>query len=89
MVMSQWKCTNVVYHFTMNRKVRTNNIGSSKDVFFEPEIFPAILLSKWKPTHITLFANGKGMITGVKDKKTAVDTLSQLIDHLSSSDDIH
>jgi len=79
----------VVYHFTMNRKVRTNNIGSSKDVFFEPEIFPAILLSKWKPTHITLFANGKGMITGVKDKKTAVDTLSQLIDHLSSSDDIH
>ena len=34
--------------------------------FYEPELFPALLLSKWKPIHVSLFGSGSVVLTGVK-----------------------
>ena len=81
--VTEWKCTNAVYHFDLRRRIHVNSVHSSKDVFFEPELFPAILISKWKPSHVTLFANGKGMITGVKSKLTALNIICEVSDHFS------
>lgn len=50
----------------------------TKDLSYEPELFPAALISKWQPAHVTLFPNGKGMITGVKSYDEAVTILQQL-----------
>ena len=83
--LSEWKCTNAVYHFDLNRRIHVSNVPSSKDVFFEAELFPAILISKWKPSHVTLFANGKGMITGVKSKQAALDIICEVSDYFSHS----
>ena len=74
-----------MYHFDLFRRVPVNNVHSSKDVFFEAELFPAILISKWKPSHVTLFANGKGMITGVKSKQVALDIICKVSDYFSHS----
>ena len=73
----------MVFCFTTNYRPKMNNILCTKNVFFEPEIFPAILLSTWKPAHVTLFANGRGMITGVKNKVTAIETLYKVCGHLT------
>ena len=42
-------------------------VRCSKDFSYEPELFPAALLSMWHPIHVTLFPNGKGNISGVKN----------------------
>lgn len=84
MVTTTWTCTNAVYHFTFDHKVKMKNISCCKDIFYEPEIFPAILLSKWNPAHVTLFSNGKGVITGVIYKKTAIHILAQVLEYLYS-----
>jgi len=69
--------------------MKAQNIASSHEIFYEPELFPAILISKWKPAHVTVFANGKGMITGVVYKKAALDILSQVCDFLTLRHDLH
>lgn len=42
-------------------------VRCDKDFSYEPELFPAALLSKWQPIHVTLFPNGKGNMSGVKN----------------------
>ena len=49
----------------------------SKDFSFEPELFPAALISKWHPAHVSV-SNGKGMITGVKSQDEAECILDEL-----------
>jgi TATA-box binding protein (TBP) (component of TFIID and TFIIIB) len=39
---------------------------TSKEVMFEPELFPALRILKFKPLCINIFASGKMMILGVK-----------------------
>ena len=58
-------------------------VTCTKDIFFEPELFPAMLLSQWRPGHVTLFPNGHGMITGVKDRKAAVAIIHKLCDFIT------
>ena len=76
--MSQWKVNNLVFHFNFGKQVKFNNCICSKDFSFEPELFPAALISKWHPSHVTLFSNGKGMITGVKNGNEAQCILDEL-----------
>ncbi|MEL7306877.1 MAG: hypothetical protein AAGK05_02775 [Pseudomonadota bacterium] len=65
-------------HFNLNSRFNFNNSYCNKDFSYEPELFPAALFSKWLPIHITLFSNGKGMITGVKCVSKASQILSEL-----------
>ena len=87
--LSKWKCTNAVYHFNLYRHIDVKGIHSGKDVFFETELFPAILITKWKPAHVTLFVNGKGMLTGVTNKRAALNIIHSVTDYLDSLHVIH
>lgn len=46
---------------------------------YEPELFPAALISRWLPVHVAVFHNGKVIITGLKSEKHANDILDSLI----------
>ena len=45
---------------------------------YEPELFPAALISKWHPIHVTLFPNGKGNMSGVKSPHDIVPILEKI-----------
>ena len=50
-------------------------------ISYEPELFPALLLSKKTTAHVTLFANGRGIVTGVRSCVEAIEVLQEsLID---------
>lgn len=55
---------------------------SNHHLCYEPELFPAALLSQWLPVHIAIFHNGKVIITGLKSEKEAEDILISLIDYV-------
>lgn len=76
--MGEWKLNNIVFHFDLMKQIKFHDCLCTKDFSFEPELFPAALISKWQPSHITLFPNGKGMITGVKSKDEAEYILDEL-----------
>ena len=69
---------NSVFHFNLQTNFRLYGIVCNKDVSYEPELFPAMLISKWLPIHITLFPNGKGIITGVRLHSEAIGVMSKL-----------
>ena len=56
----------MVIHLDMKRCFNFDGYVSNGDMTFLPELFPAAMITKWYPTHVTLFGNGKAMITGVK-----------------------
>lgn len=57
----------------------------NKDFSFEPELFPAALISKWAPAHVTLFPNGKGLITGIKSKAEASFIINEIPSFLETN----
>ena len=71
-------------HFTLEKHFKFDTLICNKDVSYEPELFPALLIAKWAPVHVTLFPNGKGMITGIKRKEEAQQVLQELCAHLTS-----
>ena len=42
------------------------NLYKFKNEWFEPEIFPALTIKKFKPLNVNVFASGKIVVTGVK-----------------------
>ena len=83
LLMGTWKVNNIVFHFDLMKRIKLNNSVSTKNFSFEPELFPAALISKWHPAHVTLFSNGKGMITGVKSHDTAQCILDELPSYIT------
>ena len=69
---------NVVFHFDFGKRFKFEHLMCNKEFSYEAELFPAALISKWHPIHITLFPNGKGMITGIKYKQEALTTLCKV-----------
>ena len=69
---------NLVFRFDFAKQIKFKDCTCTKDFSFEPELFPAALISKWQPAHVTLFSNGKGMITGVKSQDEAECILNKL-----------
>ena len=55
--------------------------SSSKDIFYEAELFPAALIRKWEPAHIALFHNGKIVITGVKSIPHCHSIIKAILDY--------
>ena len=76
--LREWKINNAVFHFNLYRQFKLDQFLSAYDFSYEPELFPAALISKWRPAHVTLFPNGKGMITGVKQKEHALTILREV-----------
>ena len=82
--MENWRVNNFVFHFEFPSKVKLNGCICTQHFSYEPELFPAALISKWHPAHVTLFRNGKGMITGVKseyDAQCILDDLPTFLAH--------
>ena len=84
--LTPWKVNNVVYQFNFHRRFDFKHIPCDQNFSYEPELFPAALISKWTPVHVTLFKNGKGMITGVKNEIQALTFLQLLLLFLRSND---
>ena len=81
--LTQWKVNNVVFRFNLERRFKFDNILCNHHFSYEPELFPAALISKWNPIHVTLFPNGKGMVTGVKSETEVLTVLLELVSWLS------
>ena len=58
----------------------TNLSSTNQHFFYEPELFPALQITKWQPMHVTLFHTGKVVFTGVKN----IDDVYPVIDSLRS-----
>ena len=48
-------------------------------ISYEPELFPALLLSKRENVHVTLFSSGKGIVTGVRRLSEATEVLQIIL----------
>ena len=70
-------------YFTLQNHFKFDSLICNKDISYEPELFPALLIAKWAPVHVTLFPNGKGMITGIKRRQEAQQVLQQLSTYLN------
>lgn len=50
-----------------------------KEKVYEPEIYPALLVKVGKKRHhVTLYANGKYIITGVKSEKEMIEVYNEI-----------
>ena len=56
---------------------------SSNHVFYESELFPAALIRKWHPIHISLFHNGNCILTGLTDIQQVSPIIQELVSFLS------
>ena len=77
--LTRWTTNNIVVHFSLKNCLKFDNVSCNKDLTYEPELFPALLVTKWPPVHVTLFPNGKGMITGIKRRQEAQAILQNLL----------
>ena len=75
---------NMVLRVTVPQTVTRKLSSSDSSIFYEPELFPAILLTNWAPAHIHIFHNGKALITGVKSLDEANLIYKDLLDFIHS-----
>ena len=45
---------------------------------YEPELFPAVLIRKYKPLSVNVFSTGKIMICGVRDMDLVHNIMKEL-----------
>ena len=50
--------------------------------FCEIEIFPAALITSWKPAHVALFHSGYVIVTGIKSVQEGHLVLQHVLDML-------
>jgi len=54
-----------------------------KEKIYEPEIYPALLAKIGKNRyHVTLYSNGKYIITGIKSKKELMEAYNEICEKL-------
>ena len=82
--LSPWKANNIVVHFDLKVTFSFARVMCSKNLSYEPELFPAALISKWHPIHVTLFPNGKGNISGLKQAKDIYSILREITPFVKS-----
>ena len=58
--------------------------SSNHELSYEPELFPAMLISRWLPVHVAVFHTGKVIITGLKSETQVSPMLDAVIDYLRS-----
>ena len=59
--------------------------AGNNGAFYEPELFPALQINKFLPTHIAVFSSGRCVLTGLTDLTSALpNLLTNLIAFLSS-----
>lgn len=77
--MSSLTVDNLVISTQLSDAITFRNIHSSNhDLYYEPELFPAALISRWHPVHVAVFHNGKVIITGLKSETQIKPILKSL-----------
>ena len=77
--VSSWIVNNLVVYFDLCSGLTFTGIVCNGRISYEPELFPALLLSKGKSVHVTLFPNGKGIVTGVRRSVDAIEVLQDIL----------
>ena len=77
--VSQWIVNNLVVYFDLRSSFVFSGMLCNGRISYEPELFPALLLSKKSTAHVTLFPNGKGIVTGVRSPTAAVEVLQDIL----------
>ena len=77
--VSSWTVNNLVVYFDLRSVLTFKGIVCNGRISYEPELFPALLLSKRKSVHVTLFPNGKGIVTGVRRPVDAIEVLQDIL----------
>ena len=76
---------NMVVTGQLKQPVALRRISTSTaNVFYESELFPAILIRKWSPVHIAVFHNGKCTLTGCKSLEHAESVFRSLSDYIQA-----
>ena len=81
--MTAWIVKNKVYQFDLCTTFNFSKFVCNHEFSYEPELFPAALLSKWKPAHVTLFPCGKGLVTGLTSTKCVIDIICEIENFLT------
>ena len=72
--------SNLVMSARLKKKPCLSTIRySNARVFYEIELFPAALITRWKPAHVALFHNGHVIVTGIKTPCEGYRVLRRLI----------
>ena len=75
---------NLVVSVQLKNRVALHKIRtSSNNLFYESELFPAALIRKWHPIHISLFHNGNCILTGLADIQQVSPIIDELVSFLS------
>lgn len=76
--------TNLVVTFHIEHRFLFSKLVCNGRLSYEPELFPALLLSTKKAPHVTLFPNGKGVITGIRHRSEAISALQEALIYIKS-----
>lgn len=77
--VSPWTVNNIVVYFELHSAFKFSGLLCDGRISYEPELFPALLASKKANTHVTLFPNGKGVVTGIRSASKAVEVLQDIL----------
>ena len=81
--MSAMSVSNLVISAQLNNIIAISHIhNSNSELCYEPELFPAVLISRWLPIHVAVFHNGKVIVTGLKSEDQAHHMLDSIIHYL-------
>ena len=82
-MISNLTVDNLVIAAQLSEHISFSNIHvSNHELCYEPELFPAALISRWLPVHVAVFHNGKVIITGLKSETQALVILDSLIEYV-------
>ena len=77
--VSPWTVNNMVVYFELCSAFNFSGLLCNGRLSYEPELFPALLVSDASNVHVTLFPNGKGVVTGVRSALKAIEALQALV----------
>lgn len=75
----------MVVKASYHQPFKLHNRPSNGEFFYEKEVFPAALISRWAPAHVALFDSGALLCTGIKDWEKYHQIIRDLDSYLSSS----
>lgn len=72
--------SNLVMSARLKRRPCLSRIPySNAHVFYEVEVFPAAMITTWKPAHVAIFHNGHVVVTGIKSAREGHRVLRRLL----------
>ena len=81
--VSPMKTSNIVMSAQLKKRPNLSTIQcSNAHVFYEIEVFPAVLIRTWEPAHVALFHNGHVIVTGVKTLEEGYHVINLLLQML-------